>query len=78
MKIKENKMDSMGSLFEFVVFIFLCMMLYVTVLKTIYDPEVNKLNRYGRIVLICGISVVVVSYLLYLLPKYIDMSQFVF
>lgn len=71
-------MDSMGSLFEFVVFIFLCMMLYVTVLKTIYDPEVNKLNRYGRIVLICGISVVVVSYLLYLLPKYIDMSQFVF
>lgn len=61
----------MNSIFENASFVLLCMMLYITALKTVYDPDADKFNRYGRIVLICAILVVVVSYLLHVIPNYL-------
>ena len=60
----------MEDVFDYASFSLLCIMLYITALKTVYDPDASKFHRYGRIVLICSITVVVVSYLFYLIPRY--------
>ena len=68
MKSEGNNMEDV---FDYASFSLLCILLYITALKTVYDPDASKFHRYGRIVLICFISVVVVSYLLYLIPRYL-------
>lgn len=61
----------MTLVFEYAGFVFLCMMLYLTALKIVYDPDANKINRYGRVILIGLIVIVVGSYLLHVVPKYL-------
>jgi hypothetical protein len=61
----------MTLVFEYAGFVLLCVMLYITALKIVYDPEANKINRYGRIILIVFIVIVVGSYLLHVVPKYL-------
>ncbi len=57
--------------FEYAGFVLLWMMLYLTALKIVYDPDANKINRYGRVILIGLIVIVVGSYLLHVVPKYL-------
>ena len=60
----------MEDVFDYASFSLLCIMLYITALKTVYDLDASRFHRYGRVVLIGSITVVVVSYLFYIIPKY--------
>lgn len=61
----------MDLVFDYASVVLLCVMLYITVLKRIYDPDANKFNRYGRIVLILLIMTIVSAYLWHTVPKYL-------
>ena len=65
----------MRSIFELSVLILLCMMLYIVALKIVYDPDANKINRYGRVILIGAISIIIGSYVLHVLPKFLDITS---
>jgi hypothetical protein len=61
----------MDLVFDYASVVLLCVMLYITALKTVYDPDANKFNRYGRIVLIVSIIALVGAYLWHTVPKYL-------
>jgi hypothetical protein len=61
----------MDLIFDYASVAVLCLMLYITGLKTVYDPDANKFNRYGRIILIVSIVALVGAYLWHTVPKYL-------